>query len=317
MINKHAKSKGTKLACFSVEEHVSIQAPKRLRGSGIKRLPCIVLAKSEQNGQKRYKLMCQYGILNGTFTASDLAKFPGNVTGKGDTKITLHAACLKFFGKDHTFCRCTTACRTKICKCFLNDLPCTSKCHKGNNEKCLNTKSTINYNGTLLPRYGGRYGANNSIYKFCNTCPLDTWFSILKFVDKDTLSQCLGENFKKILERIENNDFDGARMITAHINSITPGIDNSVSFYESEFRLFISPFLIENFDSVKSTECDGASCPKRNDIVYDHECPVVMSGESIQQAIQNWFTNESVGKCGANVGGPINDTFPSTNTITG
>ena len=96
MVAKYKRKKGKRIASFEIEDHVSCEIPKKIRKKAdITRLPCVVIDVTND----KYKLMCQYGIIAGTFDASSFIKYPWDVRGNAEKKVTLNSAALKFLGK--------------------------------------------------------------------------------------------------------------------------------------------------------------------------------------------------------------------------
>ncbi|XP_066922014.1 uncharacterized protein [Clytia hemisphaerica] len=318
MQEKYQRKKGKRVASFSVGEHVGLLIPEKIRKKAdIKRLPCIVLQKSNNRHCESFSLMSEYGILNGKFTASELEKYPGQVNGLDDVKLSLNAASLKLLGKEAISCKCSTFCSNNLCVCFKNSVPCSSKCHKGMNQNCRNKELNFRFEEVVLPRYGGLYGSNNTIYTFTNTCPLDTWFAIFQFVEPRISSQVKSKRFQSLLELLSRNDFVGGRMLVANAKGIQPK-KQIIDFFGSEHELIIDLFLDENFKSVVESQCDSKECTNSHALRSLSQCPSKLEGQTIEHSLKEWFFEESYTVCGEPVVDEnITNKYECNNTETG
>ena len=325
MTEKFERHKKNKMFIFNVENHVTCGMPKKfLHKSSIKRIPCVIIEKSH-GVQPTYKLMSEFGVLNGRYDASKLMPYPGKVIWcNPDKKVTLQAAASKFLAGDAIFCRCKGKCQTKSCLCSRMNIGCGSRCHQGRNQNCLN--KGVRNDSMILPRYGGRYGIDNTIYRFINTCPLDTWFCILKYFGNDIMSKLefYVDKFKTLMNLIRINDYSGGRINVAAVNEIKPNGD-TIDFYGSEFTLFIKPYLLEYFKSYVNTRCDNPFCSNPDRMLLIEDCPAVSSTdvlteEMFQKEITSWFNSEeNSGICGNQVtsGTPKENCFSDKNMETG
>ena len=93
MTEKFERHKKKKMFNFNVEDHVTRGMPKKvLHKSSIKRIPCVIIEKSH-GVQPTYKLMSEFGVLNGRHAASKLMPYSGKVIlCNSDKKVTLQAA---------------------------------------------------------------------------------------------------------------------------------------------------------------------------------------------------------------------------------
>ena len=92
------KGKRLQFVDFAVGDNVAAKIPPQDTGKcEVNRLPAVVVLRREQINPK-YKLACQFGTLEGLFTASPLIPYPGSVNLSveiSNTEISLRKAARK------------------------------------------------------------------------------------------------------------------------------------------------------------------------------------------------------------------------------
>lgn len=128
-----------KVHIFAVGDVVTVRIPRIDRAAtDSHRLPCVIVQKLGKK-QFKYRLQCEFGVLDVTYPANELEVYGGLV--KVDSKpwqsvpkISLREAAKNanpsnaFYG---TSCCCKTGCHGKKCSCRKEGKPCTVRCHSG------------------------------------------------------------------------------------------------------------------------------------------------------------------------------------------
>ena len=139
MRKKYSRGKRRKVADYQLSDHVSVTVKKNLRhSSDIKRIPCVVAAKSSGN-QPTYRLLCQVGTLEKRYTASVLMPYPGPVRCQSppEKMVSLSEAVRIIVKKPPVYCGCSkSGCKTKQCHCFAARIKCSTRCHKATPTFC-------------------------------------------------------------------------------------------------------------------------------------------------------------------------------------
>ena len=149
----------------------------------------------------------------------------------------------------------------------------------------------------MLPKWGGSYGKNNTIYSFTNTCALDTWFSIIRFLECEELkASSQDKNLLLLINLIFSNDYIGARMLAATCNKIISK-RNILDFYGSEMNLFIMPFLSEFFSYTIESGCSFPKCPGGKQVIHLKNCLEILPSDDFSANVSSWFTEEKTTRC--------------------
>jgi len=165
--------------------------------------------------------------------------------------------------------------------------------------------------GVILPKYAGIYEESGSVFTFTNTCPLDTWFTILRHIDRIKLFSSIQPHnvyFKDLITKVFDDEYNTARIVVAQKNGLKH--NNQVySFYGQEFDLFIRPFLLSYYESFLNSQCNSPFCPSSDRLLPQELCPSFIEGYSIERAIADWFRSEGTGICGMNVSRDVPDEY--------
>lgn len=130
---------------FNVNDRVSLQVLKIDRfGTDMSRLPCLVVARSGTR-DIFYGLATQFGVLDTKFRAGDLMPYHGELISDNQKSISVREAHRRFCEREKSkdisriSCKCGGKCfQDKRCKCFSNNVKCSSHCTKHESKKCKN-----------------------------------------------------------------------------------------------------------------------------------------------------------------------------------
>ena len=138
--------KKQRIADFKVTDIVSVLVPKIDRfGTELSRLPGKIISISGSTDYF-YEIATSFGILDVKLRGGDLMPFHGSLVVKQDKKISLREAHRLFCDRPKNrvdvskiFCKCSGKCKPdKRCRCFANNISCTSHCGNHEQKKCLN-----------------------------------------------------------------------------------------------------------------------------------------------------------------------------------
>lgn len=139
MVARFSRRKNVCTKPYKVGDFVSVRLPKQERyGTDMLRLPCMVVQVISRTCP-RYRLQCQYGVLETTFQAGDLEQYHGTfsqqlqVSGwEKARKVSLREACRMTWNEQSTTrCICKRGCKTKQFRCRKAKRFCSSRCHAG------------------------------------------------------------------------------------------------------------------------------------------------------------------------------------------
>lgn len=292
MKKKYSRSK--KPVYFQPGENVVLWIKKRDRsGTNVSNLPCCVVHRSS-GPIPTYRLMSSAGVLTRRYASSLLSHFPGTVRlGDPEVEVGLREA-VRQFGDPlpKRNCGCRGECRDRKCVCLNLGRTCTANCHgKEVNKKCMN-KSTFIKNANF-PCYGGSFNEGETKVNFSNTCPLDTWFTILKSAYLPKHFDGINSVYDTTKQLLEENKFNEAKVLFANHFQRQP-VDGVIMFEGSEFDSAIKPLIGFNFSHSLSSSCSNPECPIPNlretyqtVPVYNHHQK--LTRQSIIQQIQAWF----------------------------
>lgn len=202
-----------------VGDNVSVKIPKRDRhATDVRRLPCVIIQKGSGK-QPTYELLSEFGVLSKHYTASKLMLFPVKVKcGDASVKISLRTAAVKVLKSNNIFCHCKGTCKTMNCRCCKEHVLCSSRCHRVSSESCKNkncyekklsykSKSKLHKESKPHPSdfvvFGDIISFQNTLYKFTNTCTVDTWSTILRFLSLVLKNQENTSKLQHLLQMIE------------------------------------------------------------------------------------------------------------------
>ena len=173
-----------------------------------------------------------------------------------------------------------------------------------------------------LPKWGDTYGVNDTIYSFTNTCALDTWFSIIRYLDYEELKSSIEyKNLLKLIQLIFGQDYIGARMFVASFIKIMSK-RNVIDFFGLESNLFVLPFLSEFIINTIESRCSNLQCPGGKQRVHLKDCLEVLPADDFSASVANWFIGEKETRCGLkcfpDYQNPksFQDVFENRNTVT-
>ena len=138
MAEKYNASKRIKTVAYKLGEAVTVKVPVQDRGPcDLNRIPGIIV--EEKNGF--HKIKTQYGVLKNQYRTDELERCRSLSTDEewgNDETITLREAARRFNRREGevSVCTCKSGCGNKRCKCFKQNLKCTTRCHSGQN--CAN-----------------------------------------------------------------------------------------------------------------------------------------------------------------------------------
>ena len=227
--------------------------------------------------------MSEYGVINRRVTAATLMPYPAVIkTGAPNVQLSLSEAYKLFQISEVTFCHCKKSCNTRQCRCYAISTICTSRCHKYNTAHCRNYRGKshniqgvddshqiISDHDLILPVFGGDIMINGNLYRFFNTCAVDTWIDIFATLMKDapSFSLChvtLPSEFKDLLETVQKGEIEKAKWLVAEQNNIT--IDKrAINFYANERTLIIQPFFQESLTRQVLPKCISPICRNPED----------------------------------------------------
>ena len=132
-----------------------------------------------------------YVVINRRVTAATLMLCPAFIkTGPPNVQLSLSKAYKLFQMSEVTFCHCKKSCNARQCRCYAASTICTSRCHKYNMAHCRNyrgkshnikgvndSRQIISDRDLILPVFGGDVMINGNLYRFFNTCVVDTWIA--------------------------------------------------------------------------------------------------------------------------------------------
>ena len=135
-----------RIANFKVSEKVSVSVSKLDRfGTELSRLPGEIISIT---GDKDifYEIGTSFGILDVKLRGGDLMPFYGSLNVRTDKKISIREAHRLFCERpkqlidvSKIFCKCSGKCKPdKRCKCFANNIGCTSHCINHQKKQCVN-----------------------------------------------------------------------------------------------------------------------------------------------------------------------------------
>ena len=153
---------------------------------------------------------------------------------------------------------------------------------------------------------------NGQQIKLVNTCPLDTWFTLLKIVfeTQPSFIKFAGTNFgemsSKLFQHIANNDFNEAKLQIAKDNDINPE-KGAINFFSGEYS-FIKRYLSPNLTNRIHSSCDSPYCPQpiveqeQNDLPTinfgDYDDTEWISPEAFKEEIMQWVNSSADTRCG-------------------
>lgn len=273
------------MADFKLHDNVGLKIPKQDRhSSDLQRIPCVIIGKSKGE-RPTFKLMCEFGVIDRHYDASNLMAYHGGVKKPKEVKsLSLREAARMFCGSS-VLCKCRTSCSSNICCCFKAKLKCSSRCHKGKNEECQNILSE----GVLLPKWGGSIAYQNRMVSFSNTCSLDSWIAILKaaalqhsFILKSNL---ITNELRKLFHLILANKFDQIKLDISLRNKITCQ-DGFFDLFDCEKNILLHLFSNEYEISSK---CSSCFCPEPVVKRVASEFPSINSSEPVHEQLVDWF----------------------------
>ena len=138
MADKYNTSKRIKTVHYKLGEAVTVKVPPQDRGPcDLNRVPGIIVETN--NGF--HKIKTQYGVLKTQYRTDELERCRSLSTDEGwgnDEIITLREAARRFDRREEevSVCKCKSGCGNKKCRCFKQNLKCTTRCHSGQN--CTN-----------------------------------------------------------------------------------------------------------------------------------------------------------------------------------
>ena len=200
MSGKYSSRKRIKVVKFREEDHVSVEIARAIRhSSNLRRLPSLV--PNRWNGRyPTYKLMSEYGVINRRVAAATLMPYTAVIkTGPPNVQLSPSEAYKLFQMSEATFCHCKKSCNTTQCRCYAASNLCTSHCHKCNTTHCRKYRGkSQNIKGVddscqitsdhdlILPVFGVDIMINENLYRFFNTCAVDTWIAIFATLMRDS-----------------------------------------------------------------------------------------------------------------------------------
>ena len=136
MKNKFNNAKRTKIEKFEVGDGVTVRVPSEDRGPcDQQRVPRVIVKISNNT----HKIRTQYGILKFQYCTDELERHAIKVVStdgwEDDAVISLREAARRYNHRrdDVAVCKCKSGCNSKKCRCFKENLVCTSRCHNGTN----------------------------------------------------------------------------------------------------------------------------------------------------------------------------------------
>ena len=240
-------------------DNVLVKIPKRDRhATDVRRLPCVIIQKGSGK-QPTYKLLSEFGVLSKRYTASKLMLFPAEVKcGDASVKKSLRTAAEKVLKSNNIFCHCKGTCKTMSCRCCKEHVLCSSRCHGVSSESCKNkncyekklsykSKSKLHKQSKPHPSdfavFGDIISFQNTLYKFTNTCPVDTWSTILRFLSLVLKNQENTSKLQHLLQMIEQKNFIAAKLEVANDNDIKSKKE-TIDFFGNEFDLMIKTYYL-------------------------------------------------------------------------
>ena len=109
---------------------------------------------------------------------------------------------------------------------------------------------------------------NGNLYRFLNTCVVNTWIAIFAALMKDAPSSfprhvALPNEFKNLLERVQG-EIEKAKSLVAEQNNITVE-KGAINIYGNERNLIIQSFLQESLTRQILSKCTSPICPNTED----------------------------------------------------
>ena len=109
---------------------------------------------------------------------------------------------------------------------------------------------------------------NGNLYRFLNTCVVNTWIAIFATLMEDAPSSFprhvgLPNEFKNLLETVQG-EIEKAKSLVAEQNNITVE-KGAINIYGNERNLIIQPFLQESLTRQVLSKCTSPICPNTED----------------------------------------------------